>query len=495
MAKTEPTPASAPASRPLRRWAISLNVALQVVLALALLILVNYASYRHFARRDLSPSNDYSLSETTETYLRKLNKDVNVTVISTRDSDIMRDTRALVEEYRRVKRSRIKVQEIDPARDFERAEDLKTKHGITLHGNGVLVSVNDRTRFITEEELVIKGAGGSRDMPSIDYRGEDALTSAIIGLIEGETHKFYFITGKSSASGRNLDGDLTALDALARSQNIEIAALNLTDVTTIPADASGLIFIGPKYDLSDRELTMIQTYWEGKRAALLVMLDPNGERPRFRSFLAANGVAPRSDRVLFAESTSAGPRKEFSVQAGFLEASPISKPFADASTKLSGQTQSLDVLTDSPELRARSIVVTPLMDATDRYWGEVDYLAPVPVIDSADTKAPVHVAASVERGFVADERLRVDSSRMVVVGNANQLDPSARLAVDQDFISASLNWMINRERLIGITPKRKQIFRIQITDDQRRRVFNVTAILLPGAALALGMLVWAHRRA
>ena len=47
-----------------------------------------------------------------------------------------------------------------------------------------------------------------------------------------------------------------------------------------------------------------------------------------------------------------------------------------------------------------------------------------------------------QRGAVSDERLRVDSSRMVVVGNATMLDPATRLAVDQDFIAASLNWML-----------------------------------------------------
>jgi len=480
----------------MHRWGIALNVLLQLVLVFALFLIVNFASYHHYARRDLSPGLDYSLSNTTTGYLRKLNKDVSLTLIFTRDSDTINDSRALLEEIRRVKRTRIRVEEIDPARDIERAEELKLENNITLHGNGILVRAADRVRFIGEEELLIRGAGGDRDNPSVDFRGEDAVISAIIGLIEGSVRKFYFITGKGVTGGRDMAPEFAALTEIGRRQNIDSAPLNLTDVTGIPADTDGLVLPGPHYDLSERELAMIQGYWDGKRAALLVLLDPNGDTPRLRGFLAANGVSPRADRVLFAESTSTGPRKEFSVQGVFRGDSPISRPFSSATTRFGGQTQSLELRGDAPEIRAKHIEVTPLIDAAERYWGETRYdnFNELPRIDADDTKPPVHIAASVERGAVSDERLRVASSRMVVVGNDTLLNPATRLAVDQDFISSSINWMLNRERLIGVTPKRKQFFRIQLSDDQRRQVFQTTVILLPGLALLLGFLVWTHRR-
>ncbi|MCE9519603.1 MAG: GldG family protein [Verrucomicrobia bacterium] len=482
------------APRSLHRWGIGLNALLQLVLLFALFLIVNYASYHHFVLRDLTPSRDYTLSERTTGYLRKLNKDVFLTLIFTRDSDTIHDSRALLEEFRRVKRTRIRVDEIDPARDLERAEELKLQNNISLHGNGILVRAADRVRFIGEEELIIRGADGNRDDPTIDYRGEDAVISAIVGLIEGSVRKFYFITGKGATGGRDAAPDFATLADIGRRQNIETAPLNFTDVTAIPPDADGLVLSGAQYDLSERELAMLQAYWNTKRAALLVLLNPKGDTPRLHNFLAVNGVAPRTDRVLFAESTSAGPRKEFSVQAVFLNDSPISKPFAAAGSRFSGQTQSLNLVGTAPEFRAKHIEVTPLIDAAERYWGESRYLDEIPKADANDTKPPVHIAASVERGAVSDERLRVDSARMVIVGNDTLLNPATRLAVDQDFISSSINWMLNRERLMGITPKRKQFFRIQLADDQRRQIFQTTVIMLPSVALLLGFLVWSHRR-
>ncbi|MEI2609634.1 MAG: hypothetical protein V9G20_13475 [Candidatus Promineifilaceae bacterium] len=71
-------------------------------------------------------------------------------------------------------------------------------------------------------------------------------------------------------------------------------------------------------------------------------------------------------------------------------------------------------------------------------------ICPLPM--KSDTKPPVFVAASVERGGVQDESLRVDSARLVVVGNATLLDKLTRQAENQDFLAASLNWMLNREK-------------------------------------------------
>ena len=498
MASPESTPEPAPPAskpKPLRRLSIGMNVALQFAICLVLFGLVNYLSYRHYWRFDLTPSKDYTLSEATTKYIKKLSKDVEITVVFTRDSPIMNDVRSLVEEYRRTKKIRVKVDEVDPARDVERAEELKLKHGIPLKGNGVLIRASNRTRFITEEELVIRGLNRSRENPSTDFRGEEAITSAIVGLIEGKTRKFYFIAGKGAMKEGGNELAWLSLEDLGKQQNFELLPLNLAEVESIPEDATGVLVIGAKYDISAQELQILQSYWQEKRASLLVLLDPSGTTTNLGKFLADNGVSPRNDRVLYAESTPTGPKKQFSVQTLFLPDSPISQPFTEVASTLSGQTQSLALKLDSADLRALHIEVKPLMQATEKYWGEMFYTGDLPVAGEGDTQPPVYVAASVERGAVSDERLRVDSSRMVVVGNASMLDPMTRLGVHQDFVSASLNWMMNRERLIGPTPKRKQFFRIQLTEEQRKQLFWVTAIIMPGAVLGMGLLVWSHRRA
>ncbi len=174
---------------------------------------------------------------------------------------------------------------------------------------------------------------------------------------------------------------------------------------------------------------------------------------------------------------------------------PLTRPLSASTTTLAGQTQSLELTNDSAQIRAQSISVTPLMQASERFWGETQYLDLLPVVDEGDTVPPVYVAASVEKGAILDEKLRVDSCRMVVVANSTLLDQQTQLEVNRDFVGGSLNWIINRTNLAGIPPKQKRSYRIQLTERQHQLLFWLATIALPGCVLGLGMIVWASRRA
>jgi hypothetical protein len=301
--------------------------------------------------------------------------------------------------------------------------------------------------------------------------------------------------GKGARSDAALMDAMAALGELGRQQNFQLLPLNLAEVNRVPEDADGLLLVGIRYDLSEREMAMVKYYWQQKRAGLLVLLDPTADTQRLDAFLSLNGVTPRGDRVLYAESTGSGVRKEFSVQAIFDNESSITRPLASTTTSLPGQSQSLDIRFDDDRLRTENITLHPLMGATDRYWGEMNYLEELPVVDDEDAKPPVYLAASVERGSVADERLRVDTCRMVVLGNAALLDKQTALAVNRDFVAACLNWIINRDHLSGVPPKQKQSYRIQLTQRQHELIFWITTLAMPGIILALGFVVWAGRRA
>lgn len=489
-----PRPRATPKGVP-GRFGIGLNVVLQVLLGLAIFFGVNKLSFMYNTRWDMSSAGDYTLSGSTLNYLRRLGKDVSLSVIAQRDSKVYADTQTLVEEYRRNGKGLIKIEFIDPVLDLERTEQFKAENKLSLQQGGVLVKANKGMRFIPEDEMVIRTKGMDADHPQIWFRGEDAITSAIVGLMEGSQRKFYFIAGKGSRSESRMGESFDALRQLGLQQNFDVQPLNLAQEDFIPHDANGIILIGAKYDLSERELGIVRSYWETKRASLLFLLDPASDTPRLLSFLNSVGIAPRNDRVLYAESTSTGPRKEFSVEARFAKEVAITSPLADATTKFEGQSQSLALATRDETLKQQGIALAPLVIATPRYWGETDYLTDLPLVSEGDTKPPLFIAAAAERGAAADERLRVNSARLAVVGNPTLLDKNTRLAQNQDFIAATLNWMLNRERLAGVTPKPKGQYRVQLTLKQHELLFWITSLCAPGVVLLFGLSVWASRRA
>ena len=494
----QPNEASAPVKGAPGRLGIGLNVAVQILLSLSIFAGVNYLSFRHYARWDMSESSQFTLNSSSLNYLRRLAKEVTITVLFQRDSKVYGDMQSLVEEYRRNGKGLIKIEFIDPMRDLERTEQFKAENKLSLPQSGVLVKANKAMRFIKEDELIIKTKGMDKDHPQIWFRGEDALTSAIVGLMEGAQRKFYFITGKGSRSESRAEECIETLGELGRQQNFEVQPMNLAEIdeaTGIPHDANGLIMIGAKYDLSEREQRILRNYWSAKRTSMLFMLDPASDTPRLFSLLKSVGISPRNDLVLYAESTSTGPRKEFSVEARFSRDTSITSPLADTTTKFEGQSQSLEIAERDETLKQQAISLIPLVIASPRYWGETDYLTDLPVVGENDTKPPVCIAAAAERGAVADERLRVDSARIAVVGNATLLDKQTRLAQNQDFVACTLNWMLNRERLIGAIPKPKGQFRVQLSPRQHLLIFWITSLCAPGIVLLFGMSVWASRRA
>ena len=497
---SDPLPEPASAERKVRpmpgRLGIGLNVAVQVFLTLVLFGGVNYLSFQYYKRWDLTEAGSHSLSTVTLNYLRKLSKDVEVTLVFPRNSELHEPVRALLEEYQRHGKKRVKVEEIDPVRDVDRAEQLKVETGLTLTQNGILVRTNKRQRYVLEEELQVRDPS-KEGAPVVGFRGEDAVTSSLIGLLEGEQKRLYMVVGKGSRSQEALEGAGQSFADLAKQQNFDLQALNLAGIERIPEDAAALLLVGLRYDLAERELGILRDYWRTERGGLLVMLDPNASTPRLNAFLTENGVTPRGDRVLVAQSTSAGMRKEFAVEVSFSAASPVTQPLSGALTMLPGQTQSLALPPeDDARLREQGLRVTALIRAADRFWGEREFLDALPVaeVESGDALGPVDVAASVERGAPSDDRLRVVSSRLVAVGNAEMLNPDTMLAECLDFVALSVNWIINRERLMGIPWKPKHAYRIQLNEQQNRTLFALTTFLMPALALMIGWLVWLTRR-
>ncbi len=491
-------PASAEAGAPPRempkRYGIGLNVLLQVLMALALFVGINRLSYRHYWRWDLSPSQDYTLSAATLNYLSNLSRDVQIYIVFGRDSKVYGEVQSLLEEYRLHGRQRVKLRSIDPVRDIERAEQLKADTGLSLSQNGVLLRCDNNKRFITEEELVVRESGTATNRQITEFRGEDAITSAMVSVVEGRVRRFYYVVGKGSRSDAALSDAYNAAIELGKQQNFEVTQINLSEVSKIPADADGLLLLGPRYDLSESETAMLEEYWQRPRAGLYVMLDPGGETTRLNAFLAANGVRPRRDRVIVAESTSTGAKKEFSVQAEFMPEIPFIRHLVASSIMLGGQSESLELRAQDQVMKEQAMSVQPLVRASPRYWGEVQYLDELPVVDEEDTVPPIYLAASIERGAVQDASERAESARMVVVANSTLLDKQTMMAVSRDFVAAGLNWLMNREKLIGTPSKPKRSYRIQLTSRQHELIFWITSITLPGMVLGLGFMIWAGRR-
>jgi hypothetical protein len=166
-------------------------------------------------------------------------------------------------------------------------------------------------------------------------------------------------------------------------------------------------------------------------------------------------------------------------------------------TLLPGQTRSLKLLNDLEKVRSENIQLIPLLSPSDDFWGEKNYFENQPAFNKGeDNGSPLYVAASAERGAASDPRVQMQSSRLLVVGNAGLVIPPPD-APNYEFITRALNWCLHRDETAAndsSTDKSKHKFAINIRPEQWQRILIITTVVMPLAALMAGLLIWSTRR-
>jgi hypothetical protein len=290
------------------------------------------------------------------------------------------------------------------------------------------------------------------------------------------------------------------LKTFIENENIKFQELNLLDLDAIPADVKAVMIVGPQYDFSDREMKMLRDFWD-KQGRILLLLDPAAKTPKLDGFLTELGVKVNDDRLMvFIKTGIEELALTRDVYGRFAGGSPITARLADSRAIFFGATSSLTL--DANRGRSANIRLQPLIQAEKGYFAETDYNSNDQAKYQADAKKgagepPITFGVSIEKGGSVDERVQVNSSRMVVVSNATFIQDDA-LTQDQqglDFISGCANWLLSREKLIGIAPKTMKTLTFSLTEDSLGNLRWIILVLVPLFPAVIGIVVWWQRRA
>lgn len=503
-----PAPKPAPAAQPpkvfrIRRFQIGLNVLLQLVILIAILGMINYLAFNHYKRWDFSREHKYALSDQTIRVIKSLDKPVKFIVFFSPDprtpgGEIYADVSNLLKEYQYASKKKVDVETVDPYRDLSRARELATKYKFG-NENVVVVDYQGRSKLVNATDMIDYDDSGAMmgQPPRVRaFKGEQAITSALLEVSEEKQNKIYVLGGKGGPDFAKDEG-LTGFKAYLTRQNIKSDALSLMNVDKVPEDARALLLIGARYDLTDRELKLLRDFWE-KKGRIFIALDPAAQpqTPKLAEFLSEAGVTPQDDRILKTVALGFATGIMRQVVGNFSETDPITKRLRGVETIFQGDTQSLAL--SAPGAPPAAIRTAPLITAAGGYWGETKYQNVKETGAFFDPKEdhapPLVIAASAEKGALPDRRVQVDTSRMIVVGNYTFLTDQALNQPNVDFALAALNWMLNREELIGIAPKETKQFTLNLTDEQVRNITVVSMFLIPGAVAFLGIATWLKRR-
>lgn len=501
--------------RKIRRLQIGLNVVIQTALLILLALMVNSIAFKHYKRWDLSRDQKYALSDKTKRFLDAIKGKLRITNFFPPDSPLTGDVQNLLAEYQYAGKGKIDIEYVDPKRNLSRAKEIFERYKVVTDEPLMVIEYEGRNKTVKETEMaeLDRSAAMYGEGPRlVGFKGEQAITSAMMDLVEGKKNAVGYVTGHkeppiAEASPLALGqqqaqpaSPISIMKMFVESENIKFQELNLFEVGSIPADIKTLMIVGPQYDLSEREMKMLREFWD-KQGRILLLLDPAAKTPKLKAFLNELGLKVNDDRLMvFLRTGIQELALTRDVQAQFLGDSPVTKRLADARALFLGGTSSLT--TEPDRVRALNIQLVPLVQAEKSYFAETDYNSTDQAKFQADAaKAaagpPLTVSVAIEKGGSADERVQVNSSRMVVVSNAAFVQDNA-LTQDQqalDFISGSINWLLSRETLIGIAPKVAKPLTFRMSDDALRNLRWIILLLIPLVPAVIGSVVWWQRRA
>jgi hypothetical protein len=484
----------------IRRLRIGFNVLAQIVLVLFLVAMVNSIAFKHYARWDFSRDQKYALSDKTKRFLDTLKGKMRITVFFPPTTPITTDVQNLLTEYQYAGKGKIDIEHIDPERNLSRAKELFDKYKVVTDEPLLVVDYEGRNKTVKASEMADIDQSGMAlgEGPRVAaFKGEQAITSAMIDLVEGKKKTLGYVLGHKEPALTE-GSAISVLKTFIENENIQFKELNLLDLDAIPEDVKTVMIIGPQYDFSDREMKLLRNFWD-KQGRILLLLDPAAKTPKLGAFVSELGVKVNDDRLMvFLRTGIQELALTRDVQARFPGDSPITRRLADVRALFLGGTSSLTLEPD--RARVANIRIEPLIQAEKGYFAETDYNTDNQAKLQADAKrddnTQITIGAAIEKGGSADERVQLNSSRLVVVSNATFVQDNA-ITQDQqglDFMSGSVNWLLSREQLIGIAPKVSKPLTFSLNGDALARLRWIVLVFMPLIPAVIGTVVWWQRR-
>ena len=480
------------------------NRVAQIALALALAVAVNYVAVHVYDRTDLTGRRAQSLSAETLAYIGELGESVRI-IHTTMENSPSEDERILhryvsrlVKEYGFAARSnepgaRIVTEHVDIYKELARARTLARRYDFD-QPHSILVVAGDpdtteRRRIIPPDAIL-----EFRDGQPTAFRGEQALTSAILEVTTDRRPRIYFTTGHGELRLDDVSASrgLSLLAEELRKRNYDVEPLDLSRAREVPEDAELVVVAAPQGRFMARDAEKLRNYLRERSGRMIAMLGP-GVSHGLDDLLFDWGILVDDKLILergpdFLEGTGSYLLRQFAEH-------PVTQVLIDNQTPVvAGLTR--PARRDPGAPLDERLHVTELMASSPQSWAESAYdSAAAPTFDPAtDLPGPVSVAAAAERRASAQLGIEIPGGKLVVFGGGD-LFTNRRITGIGNFrlFLSAVNWTLDRDRLLAIPPRPIERYGLTASQSQLRRI-GWLFLAVPGALALLGFAVYWVRR-
>ncbi|PIQ83278.1 MAG: hypothetical protein COV75_08355 [Candidatus Omnitrophica bacterium CG11_big_fil_rev_8_21_14_0_20_63_9] len=471
----------------IKRLFASLNLLTTALLLSVLFIMVNWVASRRYVRHDVSRIKLMALSDKSRQVLNQLKAPVHITVFYQPQHHLYQMVRDLLKEYQQAT-PKIEVEYVDPERDLDRANQVAQQFQIDRI-NMVIFAFGERHKSLSDADLAELdydqlAMGGEPQVRT--FKGEDAFTSAILGVTQPFQPMVWITTGHGEKSVEDMDDfGISDVKALLERENMKVESTSLLQRTEIPSTVNAVMIPGPTKRFTEPELLLLQAYLD-RGGRVLAMVDPlqdtglDGLLHRWGAELGMDIVVDPALRLPMVSPTNL-------VIMTYVRHPIVERIDVQRLITVFPGTRSVRPAAERAELTATALAMT-----SEAGWGETSVSASTTEAgfdEGRDVKGPVSIAVAVERSGAS-------ASRLVAIGDS-ELIVNAQLfnaPGNSDFILGCFHWLVGQEQLIGIGAKPLEFIRLNLTAHQLRLAFWLGVFGLPLLCGALGAGVWWRRR-
>jgi hypothetical protein len=489
-----------------------------VVAAIVLAAIVNVIGARHFTRWDWTSNKRWSLSPATIETLQSLEQRVDVWAIAGSGDPLEQSLKQLLVSYQ-AHSSRVEVHWIDPDRDTVQLVDLQRRFGIeagrTQDGRVaadaiVIVASGDKHWFLTAQDLF----EAASDDVHVKPREERSLTQAIRSVLGGDKARLCFTTGHGELTlepGKDEREWLGGLRDLLEKGNYDLASVDVgaPAVREPFADCTVVVIAGARSPFDPVEANRLRS-WLLAGGSLLAALGPieagtdTGMTPSgLDDTLASFGIALGEDLVHDGDPNFVIPDTH---DEGFLvtaRSHPITASLVPNSDDARPPrvavffAQSLRHVSTPGSVPAADLLVTDESAFAKRSLVGASGWTDAPPRDPSDPSGPFVLAMASERAHGPESASH--GPRVVVIGS--------RFALSEDnwrqprsmhgaafFVDSALSWLAARPEVVDVPEKAQVAAGMRVSEAGREEVRRYVLVLMPLAAILLGVAVWAWRR-
>ena len=473
-----------------------LHALIQTVLVFCILAAINYIGMYRYERFDMTLGRSYTLSAESVAYLKKLERDVRIVVTIDdhgRDdaiAEILDDLDSLLIEYEETTRNndegRVRVEYLNVYQQTGRAKELGVEQP-----NIIALKSGERSKTVFINELY-----RSRDDLERAFAGENVITKSILEITAEDKPALYFTMGhgEMSIDSFSENSGLSELKNELSARNFNIAELDLTSVDKMPDDLAMLIIARPQTPFLDKEEEMIRTLLRRNSGRVMVLLEPGREHGLEDLFyewgiLAEDTVVAESDLNYQVDGGDLLIRK-------FARDHPITREPLNLKIVMVTD-RSRTVREDPGRPIDDSLIVTELMAASDRSWGEKSYRVQRPAIydEGIDLPPPAPIAAISERKVDSSLGISIPGGKLIVFGSAHFLSNNRIHTSGNKFITLNaIRFAIDREASLNIPPRSIRKVKLDLSSHQLFVAQYLTWLAPPVLIGLCGMLVYLARR-